>query len=88
MKITTWRAPCTPLAERLGLPAAAAVTRAAITMTGGEAGLDLTAMPAVVFTDPQVATVGYSETEARLKGIETDSRTLTLDNVPGEITAR
>ena len=62
--------------------AAAAGTRAAINMTGGEASLDLTAMPAVVFTDPQVATVGYSEAEAHHDGIETDSRTLTLDNVP------
>jgi mercuric reductase len=62
--------------------AAAAGTRAAINMTGGEASLDLTAMPAVVFTDPQVATVGYSEAEAHHEGIETDSRTLTLDNVP------
>ncbi len=62
--------------------AAAAGTRAAINMTGGEAALDLTAMPAVVFTDPQVATVGYSEAEAHHAGIETDSRTLTLDNVP------
>jgi mercuric reductase len=62
--------------------AAAAGTRAAINMTGGEATLDLTTMPAVVFTDPQVATVGYSEAEAHLKGIETNSRTLTLDNVP------
>nr|HNH52084.1 FAD-dependent oxidoreductase [Nitrosomonas sp.] len=62
--------------------AAAAGTRAAINMAGGEAVLDLTAMPAVVFTDPQVATVGYSEAEAHLKGIETNSRTLTLDNVP------
>jgi mercuric reductase len=62
--------------------AAAAGTRAAINMTGGDVTLDLTAMPAVVFTDPQVATVGLSETEAHLKGIETDSRMLTLDNVP------
>lgn len=62
--------------------AAAAGTRAVINMTGGEAELDLDTMPAVVFTDPQVATVGYSEAEARAKGIETDSRTLTLDNVP------
>ncbi|QJD28574.1 mercury(II) reductase [Methylococcus geothermalis] len=62
--------------------AAAAGTRAAINMTGGEAALDLTAMPAVVFTDPQVATVGYSEAEAHHDGIETDSRVLTLDNVP------
>ncbi|MBI2751635.1 MAG: mercury(II) reductase [Burkholderiales bacterium] len=62
--------------------AAAAGTRAAINMTGGDAVLNLTAMPAVVFTDPQVATVGYSEAEAHHDGIETDSRTLTLDNVP------
>ena len=62
--------------------AAAGGTRAAINMTGGEATLDLTTMPAVVFTDPQVATVGLTEAEARLKGIATDSRTLTLENVP------
>ncbi|MGD9658509.1 MAG: mercury(II) reductase, partial [Methylocystis sp.] len=62
--------------------AAAAGTRAAVNMTGGDAALDLTAMPAVVFTDPQVATVGYSEAKAHYDGIETDSRMLTLDNVP------
>ena len=62
--------------------AAAAGMRAALNMTGGEACLDLTAMPAVVFTDPQVATVGLSEAQAKTKGIAADSRTLTLDNVP------
>ncbi|WP_028731148.1 mercury(II) reductase [Pandoraea sp. E26] len=62
--------------------AAAAGTRAAINMTGGDAALDLATMPAVVFTDPQVATVGLSEQEARHAGIATDSRLLTLDNVP------
>jgi mercuric reductase len=62
--------------------AAAAGTRAAINMTGGDTALDLSAMPAVIFTDPQVATVGCSEAEAHHDGIETDSRTLTLDNVP------
>ncbi len=62
--------------------AAAAGTRAAINMTGGEATLDLTTMPDVVFTEPQVAAVGYSEAIARQNGIQTDSRTLTLDNVP------
>lgn len=62
--------------------AAAAGTRAGINMTGGDATLDLDAMPAVVFTDPQVATVGYSEAEAQRIGLQTDSRTLTLDNVP------
>ena len=62
--------------------AAAGGTRAAINMTGGDAALDLTTMPAVVFTDPQVATVGLTEAEARLRNIETDSRTLPLDAVP------
>ena len=62
--------------------AAAAGTRAAINMTGGDAALDLTSMPAVVFTDPQVATVGLSEAQAAKDGIETESRTLPLENVP------
>lgn len=65
--------------------AAAAGARVAVNMAGGDAALDLTAMPAVVFTDPQVATVGLSEAEAHLEGIETDSRLLTLDNVPRAI---
>ena len=62
--------------------AAAAGTRAAINMTGGDAALDLSVVPAVVFTDPQVATVGLAEAQANKLGMETDSRTLTLDNVP------
>lgn len=62
--------------------AAAAGTRAVINMTGGEAMLELSTMPTVVFTDPQVATVGLSEAEAHHDGIETDSRVLPLDNVP------
>ncbi len=62
--------------------AAAAGTRAAINMTGGEAALDLSAMPTVAFTDPQVATVGTSEAEAHQAGLDTDSRVLALENVP------
>ncbi len=54
--------------------AAAAGTRAAINMTGGDAALDLTAMPAVVFTDPAVASVGLTELRAKQQGIATDSR--------------
>lgn len=62
--------------------AAAGGTRAAINMTGGDTTLDLSVVPGVVFTDPQVATVGLSEAQARLEGIDTDSRVLTLENVP------
>lgn len=62
--------------------AAAAGSRAAQNMIGSDATLDLRSMPTVIFTDPQIATVGLSEAEAHLQGIETDSRLLTLDNVP------
>lgn len=62
--------------------AAAAGTRAAINMLGGGATFDLATMPAVVFTDPQVATVGLTQAQAKEQGIEAESRTLTLDNVP------
>jgi mercuric reductase len=62
--------------------AAAAGTRAARNMTGDDVAIDLSAMPAVVFTDPQVATVGLSEQQARDQGLDVDSRTLDLENVP------
>ena len=62
--------------------AAAAGTRAAINMTGGDAALDLSVMPAVVFTDPQVATVGLNEDAARAQGLAVDIRSLPLENVP------
>jgi len=62
--------------------AAAAGTRAGINMTGGHAEIDLSAMPAVMFTDPQMATAGLTEADAKQQQIETESRVLTLDNVP------
>lgn len=62
--------------------AAAAGSRAGINMTGGDAKLDLTTMPAVIFTDPQVATVGLTEAQAHELSIETDSRVLEMENVP------
>ena len=51
-------------------------------MTGGDAMLDLSTMPAVIFTDPQVATVGLTEAQAKAQNIEIDSRVLEMENVP------
>tara|TARA_R110001583_G_scaffold21628_2_gene82065 strand:- start:223 stop:1671 length:1449 start_codon:yes stop_codon:yes gene_type:complete len=62
--------------------AAAAGSRAGVNMTGGNATLDLTTMPAVIFTDPQVATVGLTEAQAEAQDIQTDSRVLDMENVP------
>jgi mercuric reductase len=62
--------------------AAAAGSRAGTNMTGGNAELDLSTMPAVIFTDPQVATGGLTEEQARKQNIKTDSRVLDMENVP------
>lgn len=62
--------------------AAAAGTRAAVNMMGGDAVLNLDAMPSVIFTEPQMATVGLTEADARRMGIDTDARTLALESVP------
>lgn len=62
--------------------AAAAGSRAGMNMTGGDATLDLSTMPSVIFTDPQVATVGLTEAQAKARGIKTDSRILDMENVP------
>lgn len=72
---------CTTL-PKLVYVAAAAGTRAAINMTGGDTSLDLSVVPVVVFTDPQVATVGLDETQARAQGLTPDTRRLDLANVP------
>ncbi|MDL0432762.1 mercury(II) reductase [Marinobacter sp. TBZ242] len=62
--------------------AAAGGSRAAVNMTGGEATLDLSVMPGVMFTDPQVATTGLTEAQALEQGFSVDIRVLELENVP------
>ncbi len=62
--------------------AAAAGTKAAINMLGGCSKMDLSVVPGVTFTDPQIATVGLTETQAKAQGINADSRQLALEHVP------
>ncbi|MBI2977360.1 MAG: mercury(II) reductase [Rhodospirillales bacterium] len=49
---------------------------------------DNAAMPAVVFTDPQVASVGFTEAEARRVGHQVRTSVLSLDHVPRALAAR
>ena len=49
---------------------------------------DNAAMPAVVFTDPQVASVGMTEAQARAAGHSVRTSVLSLDNVPRALAAR
>ena len=65
--------------------AAAAGTRAARNMTGDDVAIDLSVMPAVVFTNPQVASVGLTVQQAEAQDMVVDSRTLDLENVPRAI---
>ena len=43
---------------------------------------DLSALPSVIFTQPQIASVGMTEAEARAKGLEVRTSILPLDAVP------
>ncbi|MEW6451320.1 MAG: mercury(II) reductase [Pseudomonadota bacterium] len=46
------------------------------------------AMPAVVFTDPQVASVGFTEAQARAAGYDVRTSVLSLESVPRALAAR
>jgi mercuric reductase len=49
---------------------------------------DNTAMPTIVFTDPQVASVGMTEAEARSAGHHAQTSVLSLSVVPRALAAR
>ena len=57
-------------------------------LDGDSRRYDATAMPAVVFTDPQVASVGLTEAAARAAGFDTRVSMLSLDAVPRALAAR
>ncbi|WP_292939655.1 mercury(II) reductase [Novosphingobium sp. 32-60-15] len=57
-------------------------------VAGNQHGYDNSAMPSVVFTDPQVASVGLTETAARAQGLEVKVSLLPLDAVPRALAAR
>jgi mercuric reductase len=57
-------------------------------MNGDGRSYDNLAMPAVVFTDPQVASVGLTEAAAMVQGTDVKTSVLSLDNVPRALAAR
>jgi mercuric reductase len=69
--------------------AAHAGSRAAKNALGGDSrAYDASAMPAVVFTDPQLATVGLTEAQAVRAGLDVKTAILPLDAVPRALAAR
>jgi mercuric reductase len=57
-------------------------------LNGDRRRYDRTAMPAVVFTDPQVASVGLTEATARKAGHAVKTSLLPLEHVPRALAAR
>lgn len=57
-------------------------------LNGDSKRYDATVMPVVVFTDPQVASVGLTEVEARGQALEVKTSTLKLSYVPRALAAR
>ncbi len=57
-------------------------------LNGDSLVYDNTAMPWVVFTDPQVAGVGFSEAQAIERGVEVKTSVVSLDQVPRALAAR
>ncbi|CAH1675203.1 MAG: mercury(II) reductase [Bosea sp.] len=57
-------------------------------LNGDSLRYDNSAMPAVVFTDPQVGSVGLTEAQARAAGHDVRTSVLALDNVPRALAAR
>ena len=51
-------------------------------LTNSDDTIDYTGLPAVVFTDPPLASAGLTETQAVAAGYDCDCRVLGLDNVP------
>jgi len=69
--------------------AAASGTLAVINaMNGNQKPLDLSALPGVIFTDPQIATVGLTEENAKHQGYEVKVKILPLEYVPRALAAR
>jgi mercuric reductase len=57
-------------------------------LRGNSRRYDVSALPRVTFTDPQVASVGLTEDEARRNGVDVMAATLPLSYVPRALVAR
>jgi len=57
-------------------------------LTGNRRRFDLSALPSVIFTDPQMAKVGLTEAEAKKQGFDVKTTLLSLDHVPRALAAQ
>jgi mercuric reductase len=57
-------------------------------LSGARRVYDLSALPRVTFTDPQIASVGLTESQAKEAGFQVDSAILEVKNVPRALASR
>lgn len=57
-------------------------------LSGADRTLDFSALPGVIFSDPQVATVGLTEAQARVAGRDVNTSVLPLSAVPRALVNR
>jgi mercuric reductase len=74
--------------EYVYVAAAGGALAARNALIGAQKPLDLSALPGVIFTDPQIATVGLTEAQARRQGYQVQTQTLPLEHVPRAQAAR
>lgn len=79
---------CTTLPQFVYVAARSGTLAAENALNGGRRELNLSAMPAVTFTDPQVASAGLTERQAREQGVAVESRTLPMEEVPRALANR
>jgi mercuric reductase len=79
---------CTNLPQLVYIAAAAGHLAAENALEGNKRKLDLSVVPRVTFTDPQLAAVGQTEKDAREKGLKIKAAKLPLEHVPRALAAR
>ncbi|MBI3958594.1 MAG: mercury(II) reductase [Chloroflexi bacterium] len=79
---------CTTNPDFVYVAAAGGAIAAENALSGTGRMLDLSAMPAVIFTDPQVATVGLTEEQAKAQGYDVKATVVSMQYVPRALAAR
>ncbi|MFQ5605726.1 MAG: mercury(II) reductase, partial [bacterium] len=78
----------TTLPNFVYVAAAAGGIAAENALNGNSKKFDLSVLPEVIFTDPQIATVGPTEAQAKAEGYDVKISTLPLEYVPRALAAR
>lgn len=78
----------TTLPNFVYVAAAAGGMAAENALNGNAKKFDLSILPDVIFSDPQIATVGLTETQAKAEGYDVKTSTLPLEYVPRALAAR